>query len=38
MHNKVRVQATINGEPQEFLCEPRQSMLECLRDTRSTAP
>ncbi len=31
-HSKVHVQATINGEPQEFLCEPRQSLLECLRD------
>jgi carbon-monoxide dehydrogenase small subunit len=32
MHAKVRVQFTINGEQQEFLCEPRQSLLECLRD------
>jgi len=32
MHNKVHVQTTINGEPAEFLCEPRQSLLECLRD------
>src|SRR5258707_4114272 len=32
MHNTVRVQTTINGEPREFLCEPRQSLLECLRD------
>lgn len=31
--NKVSVKATINGEPAEFLCEPRQSLLECLRDT-----
>lgn len=31
-HRKVRVQTTVNGEPQEFLCEPRQSLLECLRD------
>ena len=31
-HSKQRVQATINGEPHEFLCEPRQSLLECLRD------
>ncbi|MCZ2146509.1 MAG: (2Fe-2S)-binding protein [Bryobacterales bacterium] len=29
---KVRVQTTINGETAEFLCEPRQSLLECLRD------
>lgn len=32
MHVKMRIQTTINGEPQEFLCEPRQSLLECLRD------
>jgi carbon-monoxide dehydrogenase small subunit len=27
------VNATINGEPKEFLCEPRQSLLEVVRDT-----
>ncbi|MBS1824735.1 MAG: (2Fe-2S)-binding protein [Acidobacteria bacterium] len=32
MERKVHVQTTINGEPAEFLCEPRQSLLECLRD------
>jgi carbon-monoxide dehydrogenase small subunit len=32
MHNKVHVHANINGDPVEFLCEPRQSLLECLRD------
>jgi carbon-monoxide dehydrogenase small subunit len=32
MQSKIRVQTTINGEPHEFLCEPRQSLLECLRD------
>ena len=32
MHDKIRVRTTINGEPREFLCEPRQSLLECLRD------
>jgi carbon-monoxide dehydrogenase small subunit len=32
MPGKVHVQTTINGEPVEFLCEPRQSLLECLRD------
>jgi aerobic carbon-monoxide dehydrogenase small subunit len=31
-HAKVQVTTTINGEPAEFLCEPRQSLLECLRD------
>ena len=28
----TRVRATINDETVEFLCEPRQSLLECLRD------
>ncbi len=32
MTDRVRVSAIINGEPVEFLCEPRQSLLECLRD------
>ena len=32
MDDKIRIQTTINGEPREFLCEPRQSLLECLRD------
>ncbi len=32
MPGKMRVEATINGEKAEFLCEPRQSLLECLRD------
>src|SRR6266496_3802462 len=32
MAAKMRVQAAINGDPVEFLCEPRQSLLECLRD------
>jgi carbon-monoxide dehydrogenase small subunit len=32
MIDKVRVRATINGEPTEFLCAPHQSLLECLRD------
>jgi len=31
--SKVQVQANINGENVEFLCEPRQSLLEVLRDT-----
>jgi carbon-monoxide dehydrogenase small subunit len=29
---KVHVTCTINGKPAEFLCEPRQSLLEVLRD------
>ena len=32
MPRKTYVQTTINGENVEFLCEPRQSLLECLRD------
>ena len=30
---KVHVHTVINGEEVEFLCEPRQSLLEVLRDT-----
>jgi len=30
---KTHVATTINGEPVEFLCEARQSLLEVLRDT-----
>jgi aerobic carbon-monoxide dehydrogenase small subunit len=33
MQKKVQVQTTINGEEVEFLCEPRQSLLEVLRET-----
>jgi len=33
MNKKVQVQAIINGEEIEFLCEPRQSLLEVLRET-----
>src|SRR5512138_2217636 len=33
MSKKVRVQAVINDEETEFLCEPRQSLLEVLRET-----
>src|SRR5438105_2854400 len=32
MYTRTHVHTTINGEPREFLCEPRQSLLECLRD------
>ena len=28
----VHVSTTINGNQSDFLCEPRQSLLECLRD------
>ena len=33
MARKILVNATINGEEVEFLCEPRQSLLEVLRET-----
>ncbi|MFP6676921.1 MAG: 2Fe-2S iron-sulfur cluster-binding protein, partial [Pirellulaceae bacterium] len=33
MSNKRVVTATINGETAEFLCEPRQTLLEVLRDS-----
>lgn len=33
MPDRVRVTTAINGEQREFLCEPRQSLLEVLRDT-----
>jgi len=29
---RVAVSATVNGEPVDFLCEPRDSLLEVLRD------
>ncbi len=32
MSRKLYVKTTINGEEVEFLCEPRQSLLEVLRD------
>ncbi len=33
MSKKTHVTATLNGETVEFLCEPRHSLLEVLRDT-----
>jgi aerobic carbon-monoxide dehydrogenase small subunit len=33
MAHKMLVSANINGEAVEFLCEPRQSLLEVLRET-----
>jgi carbon-monoxide dehydrogenase small subunit len=29
---RKHVKATVNGEQVEFLCQPQQSLLECLRD------
>ena len=33
MNALSRVRFNVNGEAAEILCEPRQSLLECLRDT-----
>ena len=33
MSTLTHVQTTINGEAVDFLCEPRQSLLEVLRET-----
>src|SRR5512145_3008428 len=33
MAKKIPVHSTINGEEVDFLCEPRQSLLEVLRET-----
>ena len=33
MSKKHHITTTINGQSTEFLCEPRQSLLEVLRDT-----
>ena len=35
MPKKVHVLSRVNGEEVEFLCEPRQSLLEVLRDVLS---
>jgi carbon-monoxide dehydrogenase small subunit len=32
MHRKTYVRTGINNDSIDFLCEPRQSLLECLRD------
>ena len=32
MPKKIHIQTTINGKPTDVLCEPRQSLLEVLRD------
>jgi aerobic carbon-monoxide dehydrogenase small subunit len=32
MSDRTHVRTTINGKPVEFLCEPRQSVLDVLRD------
>ena len=32
MTKRIHVRATVNGKETDFLCEPRQSLLEVLRD------
>ncbi len=32
MSKKIHIKTTVNGKPTEFLAEPRQSLLEVLRD------
>ena len=32
MAGKIHISTTINGEPTEFLCEPRDTLLEVLRE------
>ena len=32
MPQRIHVQTRLNGEDVDFLCEPRQSLLELLRD------
>ena len=38
MSKKVAVQTTINAREAEFLCEPRQSLLEVLRGVADMDP
>jgi carbon-monoxide dehydrogenase small subunit len=33
--NKIHVNATVNGDPEEFLCDPRETLLDVLRDRLS---
>ena len=30
--SKVHVSTSVNNQPEEFLCEPQESLLNCLRD------
>jgi carbon-monoxide dehydrogenase small subunit len=32
MSNKIHVSATVNGDEVEFLCDPRETLLDALRD------
>lgn len=31
--SKIHVSATVNGDPVDFLADPRESLLDCLRDS-----
>lgn len=30
--SKIHVSTVVNGDPVEFLCDPRETLLDCLRD------
>jgi carbon-monoxide dehydrogenase small subunit len=30
--SKIHVTTSVNGDPVEFLCDPRETLLDCLRD------
>ena len=30
--SKIHVSTTVNGDEVEFLCDPRETLLDCLRD------
>ena len=30
--SRIRISATVNGDPVEFLADPRETLLDCLRD------
>ena len=33
--SKIHVTTSVNGDPVEFLCDPRETLLDCLRDKLS---
>jgi len=33
--SKIHVTTTVNGDEMEFLCDPRETLLDCLRDKLS---
>lgn len=30
--SKIHVSTTVNGDPADFVCDPRETLLDCLRD------